>query len=63
MLPSLQENLETARILKEQVEDREEVKALMEDFTKHFEDLYETPPPLIKFEQDWSDFDLPLPKL
>ena len=60
-IPKLQENLEMARFLRDQVEDRRQVKALFEDFTNNFDRLAESPPALIRFEQDWSDFELPEP--
>jgi hypothetical protein len=60
--PKLHEDLQMARFLRDQVEDRKEVKALFEDFTNNYKRLAESPPQLIRFEQDWSDFELPKPK-
>jgi len=60
--PKLHEDLQMARFLRDQVEDRKEVKALFEDFTNNYQRLAESPPQLIRFEQDWSDFELPKPK-
>lgn len=61
-IPKLRENLEMARFRRDQVKDRKAVKDLFEEFSLNFEELAKSPPPLLDFEQDWSDFELPEPK-
>ncbi len=61
-IPKLRENLEMARFRRDQVKDRKAVKDLFKEFSLNFEELAKSPPPLLDFEQDWSDFELPEPK-
>ncbi len=61
-IPKLRENLTMARFRRDQVKDRKAVKDLFKEFSLHFEELAKSPPPLLDFEQDWSDFELPEPK-
>jgi len=58
-IPKLRENLEMARFRRDQVKDRKAVKDLFKEFSLNFEELAKSPPPLLDFEQDWSDFELP----
>jgi hypothetical protein len=51
-LPSLRENLEMARVLRDQAKDRREVEALMKDFSNNLERARRSPPPLIQFGEE-----------
>ena len=58
-IPLLSERLEVGRLANETLHATKEAKALIKDFGSAYEKLTFSPPPLIVFEVDLSEFELP----